>query len=63
MRLLLDQKMNPGWNSDEQGFKPYYIQVDIVFIRIYHEFVNRIDTSVPSVTAWHHEALPCDANQ
>ena len=32
-------------------------------IRIYHEFVDRIDNSVPRVTAWHHEALPSDAKQ
>ena len=25
-------------------------------IRIYHEFVDRIDKSVPRVTFWHHEA-------
>ena len=30
-------------------------------IRIYHEFVDRIDKSVPRVTAWHNEALPSDA--
>ena len=23
---------------------------------IYHEFVDRIDNSVPRVTVWHHEA-------
>ena len=32
-------------------------------IRIYHEFVDRIDNSVPKVTARHHEALPSDAKQ
>ena len=32
-------------------------------IRIYHEFVDRIDNSVPRVTTWHHEALPSDAKQ
>ena len=26
-------------------------------IRIYHEFVDRIDNSVPRVTAWNHECL------
>ena len=25
-------------------------------IRIYHEFVDRIDNSVPRFTVWHHEA-------
>ena len=29
-------------------------------IRIYHEFVDRIENSVPGVTAWHHEALPSE---
>ena len=29
-------------------------------IRIYHDFVDRIENSVPSVTAWHHEALPSE---
>ena len=29
-------------------------------IRLYHKFVDRIDNSVPRVTAWHHEALPSD---
>ena len=32
-------------------------------IRIYREFVDRKDNSVPRVTAWHHEALPSDAKQ
>ena len=32
-------------------------------IRIYHEFVDRIDNSVPRVTVLHHEALPSDAKQ
>ena len=26
-------------------------------IRIYHEFVDRIDNYVPRVTIWHHEVL------
>ena len=26
--------------------------------RIYHEFVDRIDYSVPRVTVWHHTAPP-----
>ena len=32
-------------------------------IRIYHEFVDRIDNSVPRVTAWFHLALSSDAKQ
>ena len=32
-------------------------------IGIYHEFVDRFDNSVPRVTAWHQEAVPCDAKQ
>ena len=28
-----------------------------------HKFVDRIDNSVPWVTAWHHEVLPSDAKQ
>ena len=31
--------------------------------KFYHEFVDRIDNSVPRVTAWHHEALPSVAKQ
>ena len=27
------------------------------------DFLDRIDNSVPRVTAWHHEALPSDAKQ
>ena len=34
-----------------------------VNIRIYNEFVVRIDNSVLRVTAWHHEALPSDTKQ
>ena len=30
-------------------------------IRMYHEFVDRIDSSVPRVTVWHNKALPNDA--
>ena len=29
-------------------------------IRIYLEFVDRIDNSVPKVTVWHHEGLQSD---
>ena len=32
-------------------------------IRIYHEFVDRIDNSVSMVTILHHEALPSDAKE
>ena len=32
-------------------------------IRIYHVFVDRIDNSVPRVTACRHEALPSAAKQ
>ena len=34
-----------------------------LIMRIYHEFVDRIDNSVLRVTAWHHEALTSDAKQ
>ena len=34
-----------------------------LIIRINHEFVDRIDNSVPRVTAWYDEALPSDAKQ
>ena len=30
-------------------------------IRIYHEFVDRIDNSDPRVTVWHQDAPPIDA--
>ena len=32
-------------------------------IRIYNEFEERIDNSVPRVSAWHCVAPLCDANQ
>ena len=32
-------------------------------IKIYHEFVDRVDNSVSRVTVWHHEALLSDAKQ
>ena len=46
--------MNPSFES---------YQVEECHIRIYHEFVDWIDNSVPMVTAWHHEALPSDAKR
>ena len=36
---------------------------DTQAIRIYHEFLVRIDNYVPRVTAWHHEALPSDTKK
>ena len=39
------------------------LKCDQKTIRIYHEFVDRIDNSIPRVTAWHHEALPSDPKQ
>ena len=35
----------------------------IGIIKIYLEFVYKIDNSVTRVTAWHHEALLSDAKQ
>ena len=35
----------------------------MVCIRIQHEFVDRIDTSLPRITVWHHQALSSDAKQ
>ena len=32
-------------------------------IKVYHEFVDRIDNSVPRVTVWHHKAPSRDAKQ
>ena len=32
-------------------------------IRIFYEFVDRRDKSVPRVTVWYHEPLPSDAKQ
>ena len=32
-------------------------------IRIYHEFVDKIDKSDPRVTAWYHKALQSDAKK
>ena len=34
-----------------------------MILRIYHEFVDRIDNPVMRVTVWHQEAQPCDAKQ
>ena len=48
---------NHSWNTAHKAGKVCKI------IRIYHEFVDRIDNSVPRVTAWHHAALPRDAQQ
>ena len=41
--------------------KDIYSYKIIKNIRTYHEFVDRKDNFVPSVTAWHHEALPCES--
>ena len=32
-------------------------------MRVNHEFVDRIDNSVPRVIVWHHEALSNDEKQ
>ena len=34
-----------------------------IILRIYHEFEERIDKSVPRVSEYHHEALPSDTKQ
>ena len=53
-------------------FKSYFLQnytkikicvfIAVIYIIIYHEFVDRIDNYVARVTVWHHKALPSDVS-
>ena len=54
LRLLTLTAHFRSWYRDI--FPSIQLEINLNHIRLYHDFVDRMNNSVPRVIAWHHEA-------
>ena len=69
---MLCLRENSDQESNDKMKKVVKLKVSLIWrkpfpapeiLKIYYEFVDRIDESVLKVTVWHHKAPPRDARQ